>query len=527
MQFDLNENFMTQTYNPSVKEEDDYGWWETVGLQFDQQSITDMSYSENLQYNKTTAKILYPDNEDTQQRAASKMTAFKDWATQWGEVNDGASGLTREAITYYDNQLNSGKVKFDKFGNIEGDFRESADLREWYKLKQKGYTPESFHEEVIKHSQKEMYEYAQQIQTADSMTAQGMGSLSAWLADPVNFSMLAVEIGGTLLTKSPGTATALREGLIKSGFKKEFADKVSDRIMNRAHEVYRTRKDEAINVMGGNKQAWREFRNFTLDQEKKGTPLKTIDKMVKNKIQNGEFKYGDDINKLVKYNRNKELKDLGGDMAMYTIMASATEAIHQFHTFDFKNQVLPDYTMGNAVADVFISGLLGGAIGGTVDIGVRAWNRHQATDLANKLTLIRPQTIETYNGTIVTLDRPDHSKYFAHLDENGDAGILSTRQKPDQLGAEITSVEVSPDIIYEGFIKAASDISQDKFINVESDKFIEGVNIDFDNASKLEIDKYTKEVEKDEGWKPIGEEYDKSINEYEKIRQCIISNTNK
>ena len=526
MQFEMNDKFMTSTYDPSVKEEDDYGWWETVGLQFDQQSITDMSYSENLQYNKTTAKILYPDREEVQQKAASKMTAFTDWATQWGEVNDGASGLTREAITYYDNQLNSGKVKFDKFGNIEGDFRETADLREWYKLKQMGYTPESFHEEVVKNSQKEIYDYAQQIQTSNSMTAQGMGSLSAWLADPTNFSMLALEIGGTLLTKSPGTATALREGLIKTGFKKEFADKVSDRIMNRAHEVYRTRKDEAINVMDGNKQAWREFRNFTLEQEKKGTPLKTIDKMVKNKIKNGEFKYGGDIDKLVKYNRNKEFKDLRDDMAMYTIMSSATEAIHQFNTFDFKNQVLPDYTMGNAVADVFISGLLGGAIGGTVDIGVRAWNRHEATNLANKLITEKTQIIDTteyYSKYKI----PEESKYFAHLDENGDAGILSTRQKSDQISGEITSAEISPEVIYEGFIKAGADISQDKFINVEPDKFIEGLNIDFDNVSKLEIDKYTKEMEKDAGWQPIGAEYDKSIQEYEKIRQCVLSNTNK
>ena len=39
------------------KTEADYGWWETVGLQFKKRYNTEMSFSENLQYNKTINTI--------------------------------------------------------------------------------------------------------------------------------------------------------------------------------------------------------------------------------------------------------------------------------------------------------------------------------------------------------------------------------------------------------------------------------------------------------------------------------------
>ena len=41
MDFDLNEEMMTSRgYSPDEKTEDDYGWWETVGLQFKKDTIT-------------------------------------------------------------------------------------------------------------------------------------------------------------------------------------------------------------------------------------------------------------------------------------------------------------------------------------------------------------------------------------------------------------------------------------------------------------------------------------------------------
>ena len=54
MDFDLNEDMVSSRgYSPDDKTEADYGWWETVGLQFKKDTITEMSFSENLQYNKT------------------------------------------------------------------------------------------------------------------------------------------------------------------------------------------------------------------------------------------------------------------------------------------------------------------------------------------------------------------------------------------------------------------------------------------------------------------------------------------
>ena len=56
MDFELNEEMITSRgHYPDDEDEADYGWWETVGLQFKKDTITEMSFSENLQYNKTIA----------------------------------------------------------------------------------------------------------------------------------------------------------------------------------------------------------------------------------------------------------------------------------------------------------------------------------------------------------------------------------------------------------------------------------------------------------------------------------------
>ena len=90
-----------------------------------------MSFSENLQYNKTIAGILEGDTT----KGDSVVGAFTDWVTDWRTPD---SGFTKDSITYYDSLLNDGKIAFDTEGNqTVGEPNDYA--KTWWKIKKRKY----------------------------------------------------------------------------------------------------------------------------------------------------------------------------------------------------------------------------------------------------------------------------------------------------------------------------------------------------------------------------------------------------
>ena len=216
MDFDLNEDMVSSRgYSPDDKTEADYGWWETVGLQFKKDTITEMSFSENLQYNKTIAGILEGDTT----KGDSAWGAFSDWVTDWRTPD---SGFTKDSITYYDSLLNDGKIAFDAEGNqTVGEPNDYA--KTWWKIKSKGYNPDSFHKEVVERSQQEVVGLSKHLTKADRTSAEIFGSIAGWAADPTNLSTLAGEIAAYGITKSP-IASKLLKGVFKSNFGSKIID---------------------------------------------------------------------------------------------------------------------------------------------------------------------------------------------------------------------------------------------------------------------------------------------------------------
>lgn len=471
MDFDLNEDMVSSRgYSPDDKTEADYGWFETVGLQFKKDTITEMSFSENLQYNKTIAGILEGDTT----KGDSVGGAFVDWVTDWRTPD---SGFTKDSITYYDSLLNDGKIAFDAEGNqTVGEPNEYA--KTWWKIKSKGYTPDSFHKEVVEKSQQEVVELSKQLVKADRTTAEIFGSLGAWAIDPTNLSTLAGEIAAYGITKSP-IASKVIKGVSKSNLGSKIIDKdtgkkIVDIFDNRVDGIQRTRAKQAIKMVG--KDAWNEYRGFTIGLEKQNLPPGVVRETVIKKLKEGGFQHAEAIEKLVKFNGRKGITDFGVDMLFYSGAAYTSEAIHQLNTFDWKSQVLPQYTEADASNDMLLSAGIGLTAGIVMDGGLQLW--------------------------------------FKRKDRIAAEGILAAELAPD----------ISTEVV-EGMTKAFSDISEGKDINVDVTQPPVDFSQEFEALSADKLQQYAKDAEIDETFTPIKQQYEKEKNEYEIVRQCILGNT--
>ena len=467
MEFDANKNLSTKSYNPKTSNID-VGWGEAIGLQYKQDMVTDMSFSQNLQYNKTISKILgYSGKKEEDARSA--WTAFGDWATDWGTPD---SGFTKESIKYYDELLNSGKIAFDDNGNqIKGD--KNPDAKVWWEIKKQGYTPKTFNDEVINNSRQEIMEYASQLKTADSTSAQIVGSFSAWASDPVNFSLVVAEIGGLILTKKPGGAAFINKMLRKHtaiGANKKWASKIEQMIMDRTHEVARIRAGEAVKKFG--KKPYLQMKRFEEDAIERGlNPIQAFRELQRAQKAGLFGKNNDKIGQMIAVRKSKDVGNIAGDIGFYTGAGIIAEGIHQATTFDFKNEVLPEYDKTAATTDVLLSGVFAGSVGGTMDLGSR-W---------------------LYNR------RLDNS-----LDAMAVPGVESTAE------------------IIDGLNKAANDVSKDDLIRVDTDN----PPMEFDGVEipQTQIDEYLEAAQKDPEWEPINNVYEKELNEYDTVKQCIIGN---
>lgn len=492
------ENVISKPYDPSVPTADDYGWWETVGLQIDQSALVDTSFSENLQYNKTAAHILGYTGVDAED-ANSKWDATIDMIT--------GSGFNSEKVDIMDKLIDNGAVKFDDKGELfindkealsESKFHQLNDLKTWWKVKQKGYSAQSFKKEVQERTRQEYMELAKKIQVSDSTSAEIMGGMSVWLSDPVSASLLVGEIGLYMLTKSKAGSIAVGNLLAKTQIGRNVKRamgvkgirKMTRLIENRADEVYRTRKEIAVKKIGH--IPWQEYRNFTKALEKKGLDPKMIAEAVRRRIASGKFKHTDEIKKLIRYNKNKEIKDIAIDVSFYGMAGIATETINQLNIYDFKNGVLPEYTKEDAIASIGISGLIGAGAGGTVDVASRWWTRkkvHEAYDV----DAIK-QEIQTGSGV-----------------------------------PELVGVESTPEM-YEQMVKANSDSINGDWIDVDGAPDVaKEFEIDFDSFSEAEVEEFVKKAEQDPEWleSPENKTIESEIQSYEKIKQCIMGSDTK
>ena len=470
MDFELNvDRIISRGYSPDEKTKADYGWWETVGLQFKKDTITEMSFSENLQYNKTIASILEGDTT----KGDSVVGAFYDWVTDWRTPD---SGFTKDSITYYDSLLNDGKIAFDTEGNqTVGEPNDYA--KTWWKIKSKGYNPDSFHKEVVERSQQEMVGLSKHLVKSDRTTAEIFGSLAGWAADPTNLSTLAGEIAAYGITKSPIASKTLK-GIFKSNLGSKIIDKdtgrkIVDIFENRINGIQRTRMKNAVKMVG--KDAWKEYRDFTIALEKQNLQPGVVKEAVLKKLKEGGFQHAEAIEKLVKFNEKKGIADFGADMLFYSGAAYASEAIHQLNTFDWKSQVLPQYTEADASNDMLLSAGIGLTAGILMDGGLQLW--------------------------------------FKRKDRIAAEGILAAELAPD----------ISTEVV-EGMTKAFSDISEGKDINVDVTQPPVDFSQEFEGLSADKLQQYAKDAENDETFIPIKQQYEKEKSEYETVRQCILGN---
>lgn len=363
MDFDRNKNETLFEFNPKTPVDRDINWFQSVGIKYKQNVLTDLEYSENVQYNDTISRFVPPE----------KMESF-------GVPS--AQKMTKEGADYYDNLINSGEITFDKNG-VQLTGRQDTNAVVWNTLKNKGFTPDSFHQKVIEDTQKQHTEYAQDLSSYDkdniwgqSGSADFVADIGSWLSDPPNLFGLGLEVSAF---------KAFSTGLLKEG--RATSTAMANRITGGSiGEI------GALSSKYG-KQPVVEALNFITKMRGKGASSAEIIGMFKNKGTGVSESFKDPktqkvITDLIKKGR---LEEIGAVAGFSGVMAGVTEWIHQLGTFDFKSAVLKDYDETQKNTDIALNTGFGFVFGGLFNVATNILHKPMdeaiaATDIGASVT---------------------------------------------------------------------------------------------------------------------------------------------
>lgn len=483
MEYDINMDTYdgVPAFNPKNPAHREQSFAKTIGLTFDKNFITDMTFSENYNYSKTIDKILSKKKkkpENMPELSTDGWGAFNDWVSDWG---DPETILTKESIDYYDHKLETGQVKFNDQGEqVEGEYMPGA--RVWWELKKEGYSPQDLEKEVVQNARQEAMDKQRQVAHYDdlsgsiaSTSAQFIGSMGSWLADPVNFTTLAAELGAFAISKSPTTSRVISNFVRKNTKNtpkiKELSKNVTSKIKRRAEQSYRIRRSKAKKKWGVSDKSIDELNAVTEQLLKTHKDYRVVNKILKKRAKEGDFKNIDDIRKLVKGIKKEEVVELGTDAMYYTAFGATAEGIHQYTTYDFKNRVYPEYDKTQAKKDIALSGLFAGGAG------------------------------IIFDGA---------AKFIYE--------VKAGRQVPG------FRAESSGELV-DSAMKAVSDSSQGKLIDIDPENPPTDFSLDIPEE---DIQRQLEVAEGDPDFEPVRQEFNKQMDEFEKARECIVGiNNNK
>ena len=362
MNYELNDNNQVGPFEYKVKET---GFWDNVGNNYKRAKLTDVEYSENIQYGNALENLA-KDKQIPEADEVSKMFGF------FNTVNP-------RGLEHFDDLIDNGSIKFDENGKAYGTTRtanlylrsQRNNIETYNKLKVKGYNSEKLKNIVINHTRKKANELGEEINAYEEEHPVGsiggsiLGAGGAFLTSPTETLGLITEMtilkhGKKFFTEGKNFMSAFTEAekAAPSGVysAEEISKKLSDYLIKNKMNV-----NDLVSISKG-------YKSSKIAHLSGPAKEKAFFKLIKK----GEIEgITPELAKKLKNINNKEsLAELSKLAGLSGVTQATAHKVNAEAGFDFKHSVYPQYSKDDLNSEVgFAFGfgaLLTGAIGAFV-----------------------------------------------------------------------------------------------------------------------------------------------------------------